>query len=132
MNFVGVKAVAQQEIMALHNDRARIVEERTALTNEIRALLLEHGITIPQGIHKIIPLVTELLDPEGEEITPMLKNLLSDMLEDFKHKGTLIKKRDNQLKELSKINSQVQQLMSIPNIGVIIATAFVSSPSLEF
>lgn len=125
MNFVSVKTVSQQEILALHNDRARHVEERTALANEIRGLLLEHGITIPQGINKIIPLVTELLDPEAEEITPPLKSLLTDMIEDFKHKGSLIKKRDDQLNAIAKTNPQAQQLMTIPGIGVIIATAFV-------
>lgn len=52
MNFVSIKTVSQQEVLAVHNDRARLVEERTALAKEIRGLLLEHGITIPQGIHK--------------------------------------------------------------------------------
>jgi transposase len=125
MNFVSVKTVSQQEILAIHNDRAKHVEERTALANEMRGLLLEHGITIPQGIRMVVPLVTALLDPEGDEITPVLKSLLADMLEDFKHENSLIKKRDDQLKELAKTHHQVQQLMTIPGIGIIIATAFV-------
>lgn len=126
MNFVSIKTISQQEILALHNDRARLVEIRKALGNEIRSLLLEHGITLPQGIGKIIPLVTELLDPEAEEITLMLKSLLTDMLEDFRYKEELIKKRDNQLKILAKTHPQVKQLMTIPGIGIIVATAFVS------
>lgn len=125
MNFVSIKTVSQQEVLAVHNDRARLVEERTALANEIRGLLLEHGITIPQGIHKIIPLVAELLDPEVTDIPPLLKSLFTEMLEDFKHKTDFIKKREDQLKTLAKANSQVQQLMTIPGIGVIVATAFV-------
>lgn len=125
MNFVSIKTVSQQEILAVHNDRARLVEEHTALANEIRGMLLEHGITIPQGIHKIIPLVTELLDPEATEITPLLKSLLTEMLEDFKHKTDFIKKREDQLKALAKTNFQAQQLMTIPGIGVIVATAFI-------
>src|SRR5204862_2713563 len=56
MKFVGIKASYQQDLLAIHNDRARLVEERTALANEIRGLLLENGITIPQGIHKILPI----------------------------------------------------------------------------
>lgn len=125
MNFVSIKTVAQQEILAIHTDRARLIEERTALANEIRGVLLEHGITIPQGIHKIIPLVTELLDPECAEITPILKGLLQSMLEDFKRKYTLIKERDTVLNELAKNNPQVQRLMTLPGIGIIIATAIV-------
>ena len=125
MKFVSIKTIAQQDLLAIHKDRSRLVSERTALANEIRGLLLEYGITIPQGISKIIPLVTELLDPEAQEVTGNLKELLVDMIEDFKHKDKLIKKREASLKGLSKFNSQVQQLMSIPGIGTIVATALV-------
>lgn len=125
MYFVSVKSVSQQDILAIHKDRSRLVAERTALANEMRGLLLEYGITIPQGIHKIVPLVTELLDPEGEEITPVLKDLLRDKIEEFKHKTDLIKKRDVQLKEFAKTNPQARRLMTIPGMGPIVATAFV-------
>lgn len=125
MNFVGIKTVNQQEILALHNDGARLIEERTALANGIRGLLLEHGLTIAQGIHKILPQVNQLLDPECKEVTPLLKSLLFDLLEEFKHKTTLIKKRDDQFKSFAKDYPQVQQLMTIPGIGIIIATAFI-------
>jgi transposase len=125
MNFVGIKTIQQQDIIAIHNDRARLVEERTALANEIRGLLLDNGIAIPQGIYHLIPYVTDLLDPEGQEISPLLKRLLTSMLEDFKNKNIFIKERDADLKELAKQDSQVQNLMTIPGVGVIIATALV-------
>lgn len=125
MKFVGIKTTHQQDILAIHNDRARLVEERTGLANEIRAILLENGITIPQGIYHLIPHVTELLDPEAEEISPSLKELLADMIEDFKHKERLIKKREDRLKALAKNNHQVQNLMTTPGIGFLTATAVI-------
>jgi transposase len=125
MKFVGTKTIQQQDIMAIHNDRARLIQERTALANEIRGLLLENGITIPQGIYKIVPLVNELLDPEAEEITPVLKNLLTSMLADFKNKNLFIQEREAVLNELAKNNSQVKKLMTIPGVGVITATALI-------
>jgi transposase len=125
MNFVSIKTVSQQELLAFHNDRARLVEERTALANEIRGVLLEQGLTIPQGIHKIVPIVMELLDEGSQELSAPLKELLQDMLADFNQKNLLIKKRDEQLKRFATVNPQVQQLMTMPGIGVIVATAFV-------
>lgn len=125
MKFVSIKTVAQQDIMAIHKVRARLVAERTALANEIRGLLLEYGITIPQGISKIIPLVTELLDPETQEISPLLKQLLQRMVDEFKEKSQLIKECDKNLKALCETNSQVQSLMTVPGIGTIVATALV-------
>jgi transposase len=125
MKFVGIKTNAQQNIMAIHNDRARLVEERTALANEIRGILLEEGLPIAQGIHHLVPRITELLDPASEEISHALKRLLASMVDDFKHKGNLIQERETLLKELTKNNSQAQNLMTIPGIGFITATAIV-------
>lgn len=126
MNFVAVKTVRQQEIIAIHNNRQRLVAERTALANEMRAFLLEHGITIDQGIHKIIPKVNELLDPEGEELTPLLKNILRSTFKEFQDKFLLIAERDKQLKEVAKSEAQVKKLMEIPGFGLINATAFIA------
>src|SRR5919199_1187312 len=52
MRFVPVKDLAQQDIQALHRVRERLMGERTALVNEIRGLLAEYGIVLPQGVAK--------------------------------------------------------------------------------
>ena len=44
MRFVVVKSQAQSDIQALHRARERLVSERTALMNHLRALLLERGL----------------------------------------------------------------------------------------
>src|SRR5580700_1207724 len=43
MRFVEVKSQAPSDIQALHRARERLVSERTALINHLRALLLERG-----------------------------------------------------------------------------------------
>jgi len=53
MRFVEVKSQAQSDIQALHRARERLVAERTALINHLRALLLERGIVAPQGRRKL-------------------------------------------------------------------------------
>jgi transposase len=126
MNFVAIKTVQQQEIIAIHNNRQRLIAERTVLANEMRAFLLEQGITIDQGISKIIPKVNELLDLEAQELTPLLKNILRSILEEFQNKFTLVAERDKQLKEVAKSDTQAKKLMEIPGFGLINATAFVA------
>ena len=49
MRFVEPKTEAQLDLQSLHRARDRLVAERTALINQIRALLLERGIVVPQG-----------------------------------------------------------------------------------
>jgi transposase len=48
MRYVGIKSEAQLEVQSLHRVRGRLVAERTALINQLRALLLERGITVPR------------------------------------------------------------------------------------
>jgi transposase len=43
MRFVAVKTIAQQDVLALHRVRARLLKQRIALSNQIRALLHERG-----------------------------------------------------------------------------------------
>ena len=45
MRFVEVKSQAQSDMQSLHRARERPVAERTALINNLRAVLLERGIT---------------------------------------------------------------------------------------
>jgi transposase len=52
MRFVPIKAVTQQDFQARHRVRGRLVKARTALSNEIRGLLSEYGIILPQGVTK--------------------------------------------------------------------------------
>jgi transposase len=53
MRFVQLKSEEQLDMQTLHRARDRRVGERTALINQLRAILLERGITVPQGRHKL-------------------------------------------------------------------------------
>src|SRR5688572_1734406 len=61
MRFVPIKQLEHQDIQALHRVRARLIKAKTALVNEIRGLLSEHGIVLPQGITKFRTLVVSKL-----------------------------------------------------------------------
>jgi transposase len=51
LRFVSIKTQAQQAMLSLHRARAGLVKSRTALANQIRGLLSEFGIVLPQGIN---------------------------------------------------------------------------------
>jgi transposase len=50
MWFVDSKSQEQPDMQMLHRSRERLVAERTALINQLRAILLERGIVVPKGI----------------------------------------------------------------------------------
>ena len=53
MRFVELKSQDQLDMQTLHRSRDRLVGERTALINQLRAILLERGLIAPQGKRKL-------------------------------------------------------------------------------
>src|SRR5262249_35734847 len=53
MRFVGIKNVEQQDILAIHRVRERLVRERTAIVNQTRGLLMEYGIVVAKSTAQI-------------------------------------------------------------------------------
>ena len=50
MKFVATKTAEQLDLQALHRVRERFVSQRTGITNQIRAFLLDGGIAMRQGL----------------------------------------------------------------------------------
>lgn len=50
MKFVPGKTLEQQDILALHRGRQRLVNHRTALVAQMRGLLLDRGVAFAQSI----------------------------------------------------------------------------------
>jgi len=68
---VAIKTMEQQDIQLIHNIRQGLVGNRTALVNQIRGMLSERGIIIPQGVNKVkerLPLILE----DAENKLPLL------------------------------------------------------------
>jgi len=51
MRFAPIKSEAQHEVQALHRVREQLLKSRTALVNQARGLLAEHGIVAHRGSH---------------------------------------------------------------------------------
>lgn len=62
MRFVPIKNIEQQAVLSLHRVRQGFISARTAQANQIRGLLSEYGIILPQGISNITKLVPDLLE----------------------------------------------------------------------
>jgi transposase len=62
MRFVELKSAEQLDVQVLHRARDRLVGERTALINQLRAALIERGITVRQGRHKLGQALASILE----------------------------------------------------------------------
>ena len=65
MRFVSIKNIEQQDVLLLHRCRELALKQRNALGNQIRGLLREYGVVIPQGIGQLKKL-PEILEENPE------------------------------------------------------------------
>ena len=67
-----IKSAAQLDLQALHRARDRLVTQRTGISNQIRAFLLERGITVRQGRLALAKTLPELLEAD-RELSPTMR-----------------------------------------------------------
>ena len=81
MRFMPVKSAEQQALLALHRARQGFVKARTAQANQIRGLLTEFGLIIPQGIAHIAKRVPELIEDATNELPGSFRLLMQRLLD---------------------------------------------------
>ncbi|MFT6754035.1 MAG: transposase [Candidatus Azotimanducaceae bacterium] len=127
MRFVSIKAVEQQDIQCLHRIRRRVVANRTAQVNQIRGLLMEYGIDMPQGRAKVRSRLSLILEDAENSLTIMFRGWLSELYDELVHMDERIATLDKQILQLAKCDENAQRLISIPGIGPMGATALVAA-----
>lgn len=126
MRFVAVKTLEQQDIQALHRMRSLVVERRTAQVNQVRGLLLEYGIEIPQGRAALMRRLPELLEDAENGLSACLRAELNGLLAELRHLDGRVAHYDGQLAAIAQRDEGAQRLMTIPGIGPHVATALVA------
>jgi len=84
MRFVPIKDVGQQSVLSLHRVRQGFVSARTAQANQIRGLLAEFGVIVPQGIAHLYTRVPELIEDASNEMTGAFRLLIQRLLDHLK------------------------------------------------
>lgn len=127
MRFVTLKSEEQLDMQTLHRARDRMVRERTSLMNQLRALLLERGIIVPQGRAKLRLRITNLPAQSCEELSQRIRVLIEDMLARWEALDDRIAAFDAEFAAEVKQNEAARRLTSIPGIGALNATALVAA-----
>jgi transposase len=123
---VPVKSVAQQTLASLHRLRSGWLAERTARINTLRGLLREFGILIPLGAQHAVPTAWIQLEDAQSDIPDPLRPALAEVCQEIRDLERRVKMIESQLAALATQTPAVAQLMSIPGVGLIIATALVA------
>ena len=128
MRFVEVKTQAQLDMQTLHRSRDRLVAERTALINQLRAILLERGIVVPQGKRNLEHYLVALMDePEGGALSARMRMLIADMRAQWQELDRRIAAFEAEFAAFAKESEDARRLITIPGVGVMIATALIAA-----
>lgn len=77
MRFVAVKSAEQQAVLSLHRVRQQFVKIRTMQANQVRGLLYQFGVVVPQGQRALLARAGSILEgfvrePVGRSRIPKL------------------------------------------------------------
>lgn len=126
MRFVSLKTEAQLDLQALHRARERLVLARTALINQLRAVLLERGIILPKGRSVLMRRLAEVgIDRLAS--SSRTRALVKDLSDECAMLDQRIKAYDDEFAALAREDAQARRLSGIPGIGVINATALLAA-----
>jgi len=122
-----IKNVEQQAVLSLHRVRQGLVKTRTAQGNQIRGLLAEFGIVIPQGICHIARRVPELIEDASNELPGTFRLLVQRLVEQLKAFDQQVHEIEREIVAWHRANDDSRRLSKVPGIGPITASAFVAS-----
>jgi len=127
MRFVAMKTVEQQAILSVHRARQGFVKARTAQGNQIRGLLSEFGMVIPQGIRSIMKQIPEILEDGENGLPGTMRNLIERLTENLKEMDRQVKELEAQIQLWHRENVASRKLAEIPGLGPITASAIVAT-----
>ena len=122
MRFVAPKTPEQQAVLHLHHGRHLLVQQRVALSNPMRGILLEYGISLEQGVQVISRRLPELLEDADNALPMPTRQLLAELREEHDQLMARIGRIETQLADWHANNPLSQRLAGIPGVGVLTAT----------
>ncbi|MBD3609722.1 MAG: IS110 family transposase [Gammaproteobacteria bacterium] len=114
-----MKSVEQQGMQSIQRSRELLIQEKTALSNHIRGLLMEFGVVIPQGFAALTRAIPEVLEDGDNELPDSYRPTLARMYTRFlqlKEDATFL---DKEIEQLVKHNAACTRLTKLEGVGPI-------------
>jgi transposase len=125
--FVPVKTEAQQVVLALHRLRAQLMKMRIMQTNEIRGVLYEFGIVLPEGHRALLKDLPGALIQAKSRLPAMLIDCLDEQIRRVNDLERDIAVLERRLLEQLRKSTACKTLSEIPGVGLMTATAVVAT-----
>lgn len=123
---VPVKSIEAQDIQMVHRIRERFIKNRTALANQIRGLLAESGIAINKGIGILRKQLPYILEDAENKLTSKSREMFNDLFHELIAFDEKLEAYTKKLERVAKEMPVCKELLKIPGIGVMSATAVIA------
>ena len=107
--------------------RERLVSQRTGVINQIRALLLERGVAVRQGLRFLRAELPRILATPCDALSPRMMRVIEDLAGDWRRLDERIEGLSSEIEVLARRDVGCERLMSVPGIGPIISSAMVAA-----
>jgi len=124
---VPVKSIEQQAIQQLHRLRAQCMGTRIARINWLRGALREFGFCIPLGARRGISAVRQALAACEPAVPALLRPGIEDTLVEIAALEQRCTRIERELAGLTHDDVVVRNLLAIPGIGLLSATALTAA-----
>jgi transposase len=123
MRFVPMKTAEQQAALMLAGIREQMIARRTQVSNMIRGLAAEFGVTVAQGLNQIEPLLARL--EQDESVPELARDLFALQGRDYARLQMELRAIEVKLRAWHRANADSRRLAKIPGVGPIGATTLV-------
>jgi len=125
MRFVPIKSAEQQAVLVVHRVRAELVASRVGLINQVRSLLTEFGIVLPQGRFSFRHNVAVALD--DARLPTLARQVLHEVNQRIRILDEDILAYDRRIEALVRASALMQRIVKVCGVGPITASAIVAS-----
>ncbi len=127
MRYVPIKTIEQQDVQTLHRVRSLLMRDRIAQGNQIRGLLAEYGVIVPQGSTQVRKLLPAILEDADNDLTVLTRQMFAELYERLVALDERIAHYDRQIQQLHRASPQSCRLEQVRGVGPLIATALLAS-----
>lgn len=126
MTCVQPRSLEQTDLLLAHRVRERQIEQRTRLINQMRGLLQEYGIVLPQGKTSLRQALPDLLEDANNGLTLRARACFRQLLTEWQFLDDQVADLDRTITQQCRQSEDCQRLTAIRGVAEITATAMVA------
>jgi transposase len=127
MRFVAVNSNEQLDLQAVHRIRDRLINERTAVINQIRAFLIEYGLPVKVGRASLRRELPGVLEDAENGLSPRMRQLISALRDHWHALEVQSAHHTREIELVARRSDDCRRLVTVPGIGPLGATALIAA-----